>query len=391
MNFKLILQLKHVLAVVLATTLMSLSACSDGDNAVYPNPVDPVDPPAEQENPMTFYASVEPVAEGESRMLAQNDIVTVAIDGQTKQYNANNEKLTSDDPFMWKENEKKQVSAWHFGNNKFQTSSDIAWEVATDQTKGFEAYDLLYAARTVNSKEALRSQPLKFYHQMAQIEVKVKILNDKKLKSIVLGENNIVLSGSFRQPDAGNYGSWTLADKKGSIRPQAVSELVFRALILPQNLTDKTLITLTMDDDSQTTYAPKDTEGDLKAGERRTFTVTIEKGEEPQPEKDKITVESTSNFDWVSGGNEEIATSKQQVVITYSTKEVTLPMITSSTGLPYGMIDWGDGSEFAKYLGADKHTFSQEGDHTIVIKTLDAEKIKVTRMVGLKSLDLTKF
>lgn len=390
MNFKLILQLKHVLAVVLATTLMTLPACSDSDDVVTPNPVDPV-PPVEQENPMTFYASVEPMAEGESRMLAQNDIVTIAIDGQTKQYNANEEKLTSNDPFMWKENETKQVSAWHFGDNKFQTSSDVAWEVAADQTKGFEAYDLLYAARTVNSKEALRSQPLKFYHQMAQIEVKVKILNDKKLKSIVLGDQNIALSGSFQQPEAGNYGSWKLADKKGSIQPQAVSEFVFRALILPQNLTDKTLITLTMDDDSQTTYAPKATEGDLKAGERRTFTVTIEKGEEPEPEKDKITVESTSNFDWVSGGNEDIATSKQQVVITFSTKEVILPMITSSTGLPYGMIDWGDGSEFAKYLGADKHTFSQEGDHSIVIKTLDAEKIKVTRMVGLKSLDLSNF
>lgn len=392
MNLKLILHLKHVLGVVLATTLMTFSACSDSDDAVPPVPPTPPTPPVENENPMIFHASVQPVADNEARAFAQGDIVTVSIDGVSKQYNAKEEKLVSEDPFMWKAEDTKTVGAWHYGDNKFRPALQEAWETAADQSNGFEACDLLYAARTVNGAEALRAQPLTFFHQTAQIEVKVVILNGKKLKAITLGDDNIALKGTFTAPEAGNYGSWTTDEKSmGTIRPQALAENTFRAMILPQNLTDKTLITLTMDDDSQTTYAPTAEEGDLKAGERRTFTVTVEKGEEPEPEKDKITVESESSFDWVSGGDENIETSKQQLTVTYTGKEITLPMITAATGLPYGMIDWGDGSEFAKYLGADKHTYAQDGDHTVIIKTVDANKVKVNNLTGLKTLDLTKF
>ena len=394
MTLKSISDMKRMLSLMVAATMLTLSACSSGDDAVTPTDPEKPDVPTIEEQDMVFHASINPIESGERHQFAAGDIVTVAINGETKEYVADgDDKLRATAPYTWTENDTKEVAAWHFATNDFHPTIGSV-KMPADQSQGTAKNDLVYAHRSVEGKSTLRTQPLKFYHQMAQVEVRITMLNGKKVAALQIGNDNIAMEGVFTAPATGNYGQWNTADKKGSIRPEQIAENTFRATLIPQQIEGLEFIVLTMDDGKQLTYVPTSEEGTLHAGERRTFKVTVEKDPDPTPdpetpEEDKMTVESTSSMDWISGGEEDILTSQHALVLVIKGKNITLPMIATATGLPYGLIDWGDGSDFVKYLGGEQHTFATDTEHTITVKTAGATRVEMDNMVGLKRIDLS--
>ena len=313
-------------AVCTACCVLALTACSDdttGDDSRLPD----------GEYPIAFTAAVDGLtvtragtADGE---WATTDRIAVQVgDAESgngiKIYapsgNGNNVTLTSDDPFYWqRNNETKTVSAWYCGDGSTASGGRNAgavpasWSVQPDQDKdeGYQRSDFLYAA----PKEIQFSgdKSLAFTHQTARVVINIRnaeaATDADVISSVVIGnEHNLALSGGYSAPTGGSgtTGTWNTSGRTGTITPKEItassssSDILktYAALVIPQNMSGKKFIAVSLMDGNTYYYTPQNTDADLKSGTQYTYNITVKYGylevvtvEDGTWEKDKISLE----------------------------------------------------------------------------------------------------
>lgn len=297
----------RITALCTACCVLALTACSDdttGDDSRLPD----------GEYPMTFTAAVDGLtvtragtADGEwtitDRIAVQvsdaesgNEIKIYAPSG-----NSNKATLTSDDPFYWqRNNEMKTVSAWYCGDGS--TASDQAnagkvptsWSVQPDQNEGegYQNSDFLYAAPKDISFSGT-DKSLAFTHQTARVVINIKkaeaAMEADVISSVVIGyENNLALSGNYTVPTGvdATTGTWNTSGGTGTITPKDItassssSDMLktYAALVIPQNMSGKKFIAVTLKDNNTYYYTPQGEEANLKSGTQYTYNITVKYG-----------------------------------------------------------------------------------------------------------------
>lgn len=295
-------------AVCTACCVLALTACSDdttGDNSRLPD----------GEYPMTFTAAVDGLtvtragtADGEwtttdqiavqvSNAESGNGIKIYAPSG-----NGNNATLTSDDPFYWQSSdETKTVSAWYCGDGTTASGKENAekvptsWSVQPDQDKGdgYQESDFLYAApKSIQFSSTDKS--LEFTHQTARVVINIKkaeaATETSSITKITIGYgNNLALSGTYSAPTEGNAttGTWDISGgTMGTITPKDITAAgdgsdvlkTYAALVIPQNMSDKKFIAVTLADKNTYYYTPQNTDADLKSDTQYTYNITVKYG-----------------------------------------------------------------------------------------------------------------
>ena len=295
-------------AVCTACCVLALTACSDdttGDDSRLPD----------GEYPMTFIAAVDGLtvtragtADGEwtttdqiavqvSNAESGNGIKIYAPSG-----NGNNATLTSDDPFYWQSSdETKTVSAWYCGDGTTASGKENAekvptsWSVQPDQDKGdgYQESDFLYAApKSIQFSSTDKS--LEFTHQTARVVINIKkaeaATETSSITKVTIGyDNNLALSGTYSAPTEGNAttGTWNTSGGTGTITPKDItptsgssSEVLktYAALVIPQNMSGKKFIAVSLRDGNTYYYTPQDTDANLKSGTQYTYNITVKHG-----------------------------------------------------------------------------------------------------------------
>ena len=317
-----------------ACCVLALTACSDdttGDNSRLPD----------GEYPMTFTAVVDGLtvtragtADGEwattDRIAVQvsnaesgNEIKIYAqskIDGKSA-------TLTSDDPFYWqRNNETKTVSAWYCGDGSTASEGENAekvptkWSVQPDQNKdegkGYQESDFLYAApKDISFGSTDKS--LDFIHQTARVVINIKkaeaATETSSITKVTIGYgNNLALSGTYTAPTEGNAtDTWNTSDgTMGTITPKDITAgdggdilKTYAALVIPQNMSGKKFIAVSLRDGNTYYYTPQGEEANLKSGTQYTYNITVKHGY-----LEVVTVKTDS--EWGDGGTTDPVESK---------------------------------------------------------------------------------
>lgn len=108
----------------------------------------------------------------------------------------------------------------------------------------------------------------------------------------------------------------------------------------------------------------------------------------PQSTTDKITI--THNTITPTSVIETSDVSYQSVTIAYKGSRFVIPLISGAAPLD-GYIDWGDGNTSLLNLVTSYEYTDNKEEHTITIKTQNAEKIKFSGIDGIEEIDLSKF
>ena len=285
-----------------ACCVLALTACSDdttGDNSRLPD----------GEYPMTFTAAVEGLtvtragtADGE---WTTTDWIAVQVSDEIKIYapsdNDSIATLTSSDPFYWQSSdETKTVSAWYCGDGSTASGGintggvPASWSVQSDQNEGegYQQSDFLYAApKDISFGSTDKS--LEFTHQTARVVINIKkaeaAMEADVISSVVIGyENNLALLGGYTAPTGGSgtTGMWNiLGGTMGTITPKDItasgsSDILktYAALVIPQNMSDKKFIAVTLTDNNTYYYTPHNMDADLKSGKQYTYNITVKHG-----------------------------------------------------------------------------------------------------------------
>lgn len=254
--------------------------------------------------PISFASSVEGMPFAQTNAddaWAEGDVVAMKVDEVVKQYTAKADgTLSSDDPFYWKSSEEtKTVTAWYCGDGSTATKGGNAgqvpttWAVQADQAinTGYKKSDFLYAPEKSISFENRESPSLPFYHQTARVVINIKkaeaATDAANIASVVIGDaNNLALSGSYSPPGVGTAGTWTPATGNsgmGTITPKDITNSTtylksYAALVIPQNMTGKKFIAISLNGDITYYYTPTGTNATLEAGKEYTYNVTVKFG-----------------------------------------------------------------------------------------------------------------
>ena len=278
--------------------------------------------------PMAFTAAVDGLtvtragtADGE---WTTTDRIAVQVSDEIKIYapsnNGNNVTLTSDDPFYWqRNNETKTVSAWYCGNGSTASGGintggvPTSWSVQSNQEeKGYQKSDFLYAApKDISFSDTDKS--LAFTHQTARVVINIKkaeaAMEADVISSVVIGyENNLALSGTYSAPTEGNAttGTWNTSGGTGTITPKDItassssSDILknYAALVIPQNMSGKKFIAVTLTDNNTYYYTPQNADADLKSGTQYTYNITVKHG--------YLEVVTVKDGTWGSGGETSV-------------------------------------------------------------------------------------
>ena len=289
-----------------ACCVLALTACSDdttGDDSRLPD----------GEYPMAFTAVVDELtvtragtADGE---WTTTDRIAVQVSNaesgnEIKIYapsdNGNNVTLTSDDPFYWQsKDETKTIRAWYCGDSSTASGGintrgvPTSWRVQSNQNEGesYQMSDFLYAApKDISFSDTNKS--LAFTHQTARVVINIKkaeaAMEADVISSVVIGnEKNLALSGTYSVPTEGKAtGTWnTSGGTKGTITPKDItasgsSDILktYAALVIPQNMSDKKFIAVTLADNKTYYYTPQDKEANLESGKQYTYNITVKHG-----------------------------------------------------------------------------------------------------------------
>lgn len=151
------------------------------------------------------------------------------------------------------EQESLRMSIWHpFSETVSQ------WTVNSDQSKAedYRASDFMYAKEF----SAVRGgNDVTLYHQMARLSVNL-IASDEvsldKVTEVGIGNGDIATQGNFTAPESEGeaYGTWTPGQATGTIKAYKNSDESYKAIIIPQNVTGKTLVTVTLNDGKKLTF-----------------------------------------------------------------------------------------------------------------------------------------
>lgn len=234
------------------------------------------------------------------------DRISVKVGDEIKTYtlkdmSGSSATLTATDPFYWQtSDETKNVSAWYCGDGSTGAQKPNAskiptsWTVQQDQSAanshgGIQQSDFLYAAeKKISFGDASKS--LSFFHQTARVVINIKkeevATTASAISRIRIGNGNLALTGSYTPPAIGdNIGQWNAdASTQNTIIPKLMttnSDIYLRtytALVIPQDMTGKKFIAITMSDKNIYYYTPKSGEADLKGGYQYTYDITVKQG-----------------------------------------------------------------------------------------------------------------
>lgn len=295
MNRQSILQTACLVAATLLMAACTQDELADGAGNALP----------EGKYPMTFSTAVEGLtvtrantAEGQ---WTTGDPIAVQVEGSgVKQYTPAStdasvtlQAASNVEPFYWqKSDETKKVSAWYCGTEYKETLPET-WAVQSNQStengKGYQQSDFLYAPETTISFANRNSTSLTFYHQTAKVIINIvngeAATSAEQIQSVVIGNNNnIALSGTYAAPGNGQTaGTWnTSSAATGTITPKSITApsgclKSYAALVIPQNVTDK-FIAVTLNNGNTYYYTPENSDGNLVSGQQHTYNITVKNG-----------------------------------------------------------------------------------------------------------------
>lgn len=267
------------MAVVLICALLAFSCSNEDDSGMLPA----------GEYPMTFSTSVQQELTRSTVYNAWDggEEIAIQIGGTVKRYVAEPDHklyaVRGVDPFYWQfQAEAKTVTGWF----PYNATAPANWSVQSDQSDGYQQSDFLYAPATAISFANRETSVLAFYHQTAKVVVNIlnaeAATNASNISSVMIGyANNLALSGNYAAP-TGNatQGTWSNLTSSGSIIPQefwGTGNFLrsYSALVIPQDMTGKKLIAVTLTNGNTYYYTPTGTDGILQGGKEYTYSVTI--------------------------------------------------------------------------------------------------------------------
>lgn len=265
-------------ACLVAATLLMAACTQDG-------PADAGDTALpEGRYPMTFATAMEGLTvtraataeEGTANgVWRTTDEIAVQVESDVKQYTPTTggasttlQAAVGIEPFYWQaSNEEKTVSAWYCGDGSTATgranasSVPTTWTVQSDQDtdngKGYQQSDFLYAPATTITFADRENASLKFYHQLSKVTVHVisgehTPTNITDIDAATLGNGDFKHNGKFNPSGISgdnHYGTWTdvAPSVKGTITAKKAPEAAtltdktvlatFHALVIPQTVT----------------------------------------------------------------------------------------------------------------------------------------------------------
>ena len=328
--------------------------------------------------PMTFTAAVDGLtatrgntAEGgwdvTDRIAVQ---VGTGIGAEVKQYKptGGGSSVTligeANNYFYWQSSsETKSVTAWYCGDEstatggKHVTTLPASWTVQANQSgietgsasSNYQHGDFLYAAKEISFNDRATT-PLVFYHQTAKVIVNIKNAEvadvAAKISGVVIGyDNNLALSGTYTAPATGNTaGTWepVTSSDMGTVIPKDITDpdgdylKSYAALVIPQDMSRKKFIAVTLSDNKTYYYTPKEGEANLTAGNVHTYDITVK-----YDHLEAVSVSVPAGNAWGTDGGADRVTSKE-VIKGYSASDLKIGDYYYSDGT------WSDGG-YRKY------------------------------------------
>ncbi len=197
----------------------------------------------------------------------------------------------ADNAFFWKNTAEDRISAW---TPDLEVETDIS-----DQTKGYAAFDVLYASTIGRYDQAVN---LRFQHRMAKIEVTLAAgegISEEELEGAVV----TIFGDPLTHSTGGLVAPGDQSD--GEIKPYYdAATKKYEALVPPQNMTGKPLVRISIGS-NDFTYTPE-TEAagkfDFFGGKRYAYTITVKAS--------GIDVLTVTNGTWIDGGKENVTSKK---------------------------------------------------------------------------------
>lgn len=233
------------------------------------------------------------------------EVVGVTMEGMLdyKKYKTNAsgslEPIDKENAIYWKNTNRAHIMAWYPDNK--QAIVDIS-----DQSNGYTEYDFLYA---VESGVYNQSTCLHFHHKMAKVEF--SLVPGDGISPEELANASVKV---FGDPSAYfSLGMLGTADQSdGEIIPYYNATTgAYEAVLVPQNMTGKTLIKIGIKGESFVYTPMTENEGNLQGGVCNRYSITVK--------ATGLEVESTTIKNWDSGDSEDVPA---QTYIDYSADEV---------------------------------------------------------------------
>lgn len=268
-----------------------LASCSSKDESTTPLPDGkyPLQLTAEVAQPQTRAAGKDAWTGGEEIRVEMKGV----FGNKTYVMDASGNAVPKDaaNAFFWKNTAEDRISAW---TPDLEVETDIS-----DQTKGYAAFDVLYASAIGRYDQAIN---LRFIHRMVKIEVILKAsegITEEELE----GATVTIFGDPLTHSTAGLVSPGDQSD--GEIKPYYdAATKKYEALVPPQDMTGKPLIRISIGS-NDFTYTPE-TEAAGKfgffGGKRYAYTITVK--------ANGIDVQSVTSGTWVANGEENV-TSKR--------------------------------------------------------------------------------
>ena len=302
-----------------------LASCSSEDESATPLPDGkyPLQLTAEVAQPQTRAGGKDAWTGGEEIGVT----VEGYIGGMPKTYvmdaSGNATPKDAANAIYWKNTAEARITAWSPPYINVGPNVDIS-----DQSGGYAAFDVLYASAIGRYDQTIN---LRFNHRMAKLEITLAA-GEGVTNEAVEGATVTLLGDSEAYFSGGMVGAADQSD--GEIKPyRDAATKKYEAVVVPQDMTGKPLIRIAVGSDVFTYTPDTDAAGNLKAGKRYAYTVTVK--------ANGIDVQTVTDATWSEGGEESVTSKK--VKQRFSADELKIGDYFYSDGT------WSDGGLRKRY------------------------------------------
>ena len=302
-----------------------LASCSSEDESATPLPDGkyPLQLTAEVAQPQTRAGGKDAWTGGEEIGVT----VEGYIGGMPKTYvmdaSGNAAPKDAANAIYWKNTAEARITAWSPPYINVGPNVDIS-----DQSGGYAAFDVLYASAIGRYDQTIN---LRFNHRMAKLEITLAA-GEGVTNEAVEGATVTLLGDSEAYFSGGMVGAADQSD--GEIKPyRDAATKKYEAVVVPQDMTGKPLIRIAVGSDVFTYTPDTDAAGNLKAGKRYAYTVTVK--------ANGIDVQTVTDATWSEGGEESVTSKK--VKQRFSADELKIGDYFYSDGT------WSDGGLRKRY------------------------------------------
>lgn len=289
------------LSLLLCCGLVISCSNDDGDGAIL-----------QEDYPVIFGTAISGLKSTSDNFWDGGENIAIMINSEVKNYTAaSGGALTvrNGEPFYWQSQaEMKSVQAWY----PYSSTVPSLWTVQSDQSgTGYQQSDLLYAPATEITFANRNSTSLPFYHQTAKVVVNIMNADAATSATDILGITigsaaNLALSGSYTAPTGAGItaGTWTTLPDMGAIAPLDITTSgssylkTYAALVIPQDMSGKKFIAVTLSNGNTYYYAPITGEASLLGGKEYTYDITVKNG--------YLEVEALTDGQWRDEGEQAV-------------------------------------------------------------------------------------